>query len=174
MPIFSPAAELLRAAPWAFTRGNHEDCGRAWSGWFYYLDPRPWDGKCEEYSPPYIVKLGKFQLAMLDSSATNDSNLIEAQVDVFAAQLASLHAKERLADDSLSLLGILHGPRQRVAEPTVNTLEEAWEKAAPKGYSLILSGHVHLFEYVSVDHGCRHNWLPGTAAAHWTYQLKFR
>jgi hypothetical protein len=32
-------------------------------------------------------------------------------------------------------------------------LEAAWEKTAPAGYTLILSGHVHLFEYVSVDHG---------------------
>jgi hypothetical protein len=35
----------------------------------------------------------------------------------------------------------------------VGSLQAAWEKAAPKGYDLILSGHVHLFEYVSVDHG---------------------
>jgi len=159
--FFSPAAELLRAAPWAFTRGNHEDCGRAWSGWFYYLDPRPWDGKCEEYSPPYIVKLGKFQLAMLDSSATNDSNLIEAQVDVFAAQLASLHAKSAWLTTHYPFWGFYTDRASGLPKPTVNTLEEAWEKAAPKGYSLILSGHVHLFEYVSVDHGCPPQLVAG-------------
>jgi hypothetical protein len=37
--------------------------------------------------------------------------------------------------------------------PTSATLEEAWDKAAPKDFSLIISGHIHLFEYVSVDSG---------------------
>ena len=41
--FFAPAAKLLSAAPWAFLRGNHENCARAWKGWFYYLDPRPWN-----------------------------------------------------------------------------------------------------------------------------------
>ncbi len=56
--FFAPAAKLLAGAPWVFTRGNHESCDRSWRGWFYYLDPRPWDGTCQEYSPPYTVKIG--------------------------------------------------------------------------------------------------------------------
>jgi hypothetical protein len=32
-------------------------------------------------------------------------------------------------------------------------LAEAWERAAPKGIDLILSGHVHLFELFSYNHG---------------------
>src|ERR1019366_1558692 len=31
-------------------------------------------------------------------------------------------------------------------------LQEAWNRAAPKGISLILSGHIHLFELVILDH----------------------
>ena len=38
-------------------------------------------------------------------------------------------------------------------KPLTAVLEAAWEKAAHAGFTLILSGHVHLFEYVSVDHG---------------------
>jgi hypothetical protein len=30
--FFTPAAQLLTAAPWVFSRGNHEDCGRSWRG----------------------------------------------------------------------------------------------------------------------------------------------
>jgi hypothetical protein len=43
--------------------------------------------------------------------------------------------------------------RGGLPKPLVAALEAAWEKASPTGFTLILSGHVHLFEYVSVDHG---------------------
>ncbi len=151
--FFEPAAELLGAAPWAFSRGNHEDCNRSWRGWFYYLDPRPWDGTCEEFSAPYLVKLGKFQLAMLDSSATKENDLDEAQVAVFAAQLASLHAENAWLATHYPFWGFNQYSRDALPKPLATVLEAAWEKAAPSGYTLILSGHVHLFEYVSVDHG---------------------
>jgi hypothetical protein len=151
--FFAPAAELLAAAPWVFSRGNHEDCNRSWRGWFYYLDPRPWDGTCEEYSPPYFVQLGKFQLAMLDSSAAKENDLDEAQVAAFAAQLSSLHPENAWLATHYPFWGFNADARGGLPKPLVAALEAAWEKASPTGFTLILSGHVHLFEYVSVDHG---------------------
>src|SRR5580658_4492352 len=56
--FFTPAAKLLAAVPWAFSRRNHETCDRSWRGWFYYLDPRPWKAVCERYSQPYLITLG--------------------------------------------------------------------------------------------------------------------
>jgi hypothetical protein len=151
--FFEPAARLLEAAPWVFSRGNHEDCNRSWRGWFYYLDPRPWNGTCEEYSAPYLVKLGKFQLAILDSSAAKENDVDEAQVAVFAAQLSSLHPESAWLATHYPFWGFSTDPRGGLPKPLVAALEAAWEKAAPEGYTLILSGHIHLFEYVSVDHG---------------------
>ena len=151
--FFAPAAKLLSAAPWAFTRGNHEDCNRAWRGWFYYLDPRPWDGKCEEYSAPYVVKLGNFQLAMLDSSATKENVVDEEQLEITVKQLTSLQAKDAWLTTHHPFWGFYTDRRSGLPKPTTPVLEEAWEKAAPKNISLILSGHIHLFEYVSVDNG---------------------
>jgi hypothetical protein len=151
--FFAPAAELLGAAPWVFTRGNHEDCNRAWRGWFYYLDPRPWDGKCEEYPAPYVVQLGEFQLAVVDSSANKDIMVDEVQVTAYAAQLASLHVKNAWLTTHHPFWGFFTAPIIGLPMPTSATLEEAWDKAAPKDFSLIISGHVHLFEYVSVDSG---------------------
>jgi Calcineurin-like phosphoesterase len=151
--FFAPAAELLAAAPWVFSRGNHEDCNRSWRGWFYYLDPRPWDGTCLQYSAPYLIKLGKFQLAIMDSSATKENDLDEEQVGVFAAQLASLHPENAWLATHYPFWGFNSDARGGPPKPLVAALEAAWEKATPVGYSLILSGHVHLFEYVSVDHG---------------------
>lgn len=151
--FFMPAAELLSAAPWAFTRGNHEDCNRAWLGWFYYLDPRPWEGTCKEYSAPYLVRLGGFELAVVDTSATRENHEDESQVGQFSLQLASLHPRNAWLASHYPFWGFNPEFPSGKPVPLVASLEEAWEKAAPRGYSLVLSGHVHLFEYVSVDHG---------------------
>jgi hypothetical protein len=37
--------------------------------------------------------------------------------------------------------------------PITAPLEEAFNQANPTGYTLFLSGHVHLFEYVELDQG---------------------
>lgn len=149
--FFTPATELLSAAPWAFVRGNHEDCNRTWRGWFYYLDPRPWDGMCTEYPPAYLVKLGKFQLAILDTSAMKESDVDETQVAQFTSQLASLHPKNAWLATHYPFWGFYPDSRTGKPAPLTATLQAAWEKAAPRGYTLIVGGHVHLFEYVSVD-----------------------
>ena len=149
--FFTPAAQLLSAAPWAFVRGNHEDCNRTWRGWFYYLDPRAWDGKCAQYPPAYLVKLGKFQLAILDTSAMREGALDETQVALFSSQLGSLHTKNAWLATHYPFWGFAPDFRTGKPVPLVATLQAAWEKAAPAGYTLILGGHVHLFEYVSVD-----------------------
>ncbi len=88
--FFTPAAKLLAAAPWAFARGNHENCARSWRGWFYYFDPRPWDGVCQPFSPPYTIKLGAFQLVMLDTSEVLEDSLDQNQISHYASQLSSL------------------------------------------------------------------------------------
>lgn len=90
--FLSPAGELLSAAPWVFTRGNHELCSRAGPGWFYLLDPSsnlaPGGGaqeRCPEVRPaadpvdqvvlsePYAVDLGSLTLVVLDSANACDS-----------------------------------------------------------------------------------------------------
>jgi hypothetical protein len=153
--FFKPAAKLLAATPWAFSRGNHEDCGRAWKGWFYYLDPRPLNevlpgGGCQAYPPPYVVRLGSFELVMLDSSAANDSKLTPEQVTIYAAQLASLKVMHAWLADHHPFWG-MRIARNKQLEALTQPLQAAWEKASPHGIDLILSGHTHLFEILSFD-----------------------
>lgn len=57
--FFAPAHRLLTAAPWVFTRGNHELCSRAGPGWFYLLDmgsallgPGKQQASCPPQLPP--------------------------------------------------------------------------------------------------------------------------
>jgi hypothetical protein len=151
--FFTPAAKLLAAAPWAFSRGNHEDCERSWRGWFYYLDPRPWTGSCERFSPPYLVTLGTFELVMLDSASVSANALNKKQAALYAAQLASLHPAHAWLADHHPFWGMRTDSAEGKPAPVSPTLAEAWERASPTGIDLILSGHVHLFELFSYDHG---------------------
>ena len=161
--FFTPAAKLLAGAPWVFARGNHEACDRSWRGWFYYLDPRPWDGACQEYSAPYTVKMGAFEAVILDTSAMREDDLDEKQVATYAAELNSLQAEKSWLVTHYPFWGFKTDPRGGPPVSLTISLQEAWEKAAPKGYDLILSGHVHLFEYVSVDHGRPPQLVAGDA-----------
>jgi calcineurin-like phosphoesterase family protein len=151
--FFAPAAKLLAAVPWAFTRGNHEDCSRSWRGWFYYLDPRPWSGMCDTYSPPYMIKLGAFELVMLDSSAVNELGHDEDQITEYSGQLLSMHPQNAWLVDHHPFWGFASVANGLPPVPISAPLEEAWNKTNPKGYSLILSGHIHLFELLTLGEG---------------------
>jgi hypothetical protein len=151
--FFTPAAKLLAAAPWAFSRGNHEDCTRSWRGWFYYLDPRPWSGMCETYSPPYLIKLGAFELVMLDSSPVNELGVDEDQITEYTGQLLSLHPQNAWLVDHHPFWGFASVAGSLPPIPISAPLEEAWNRTNPKGYALILSGHIHLFEFLNLGQG---------------------
>ena len=146
--FFAPAAKLLAAAPWAFSRGNHEDCKRAWRGWFYYLDPRPWTNICWVYTPAYVVRLGAQQLAMLDSSATVEDSLDPKQVAEFTAELRSLHVEHAWLVDHHPFWGVKPGDGGKGVKPLSLPLEAAWKQASPQGIDMILSGHTHLFAVI--------------------------
>lgn len=86
---FDPSASLFETAPMIPVRGNHEDCTRAWNGWFFLLDPHPitlsvWPNSCPTtgsnqndgsnwyYTLPYIVAFQNFQVVVMDTSYIGD------------------------------------------------------------------------------------------------------
>jgi hypothetical protein len=148
--FFKPAASLLTAAPWAFSRGNHEDCQRAWRGWFYYLDPRPWQGDaCNATPPPYSIQLGTFQLIEFDSSAAVQSSVDSEQLRIYTAQLASLHAENAWLVDHHPFWALKPATASAPAVAETDVLQQAWNQASPRGIAMVLSGHTHLFELLS-------------------------
>ncbi|MGI4950787.1 MAG: metallophosphoesterase family protein [Janthinobacterium lividum] len=90
---FTPARNLIAAAPLALSRGNHESCNRGARGWFRLLDVRAYDQAAVDctgpyvpmagapgakgpltrydYTDPYVVKAGSVSLLMFDSSDSN-------------------------------------------------------------------------------------------------------
>jgi Calcineurin-like phosphoesterase len=145
--FFAPVAAALDAAPWAFSRGNHESCQRAWKGWFYYLYPGPFPTSCED-SKPYIAASGRLRIGMLDTAATIDGNEPPAQLQRITADLKSLSGKVDWLADHHPFWGFSETLGAASAGITDETLEPAWEQAKPRGVRFILSGHVHLFEFL--------------------------
>ena len=150
--FFEPAGAALSAAPWAFSRGNHEDCRRSWRGWFYYLDPRPFSNACAAYSEPYIAQSGGLRLGMLDSASVLEDGAGRSQVERYAAQLRSFSGQVSWIADHHPFWAFksgVPGGGAVISRP----LAGAWESAKPDGVRLILSGHVHLFEFLAFEHG---------------------
>jgi hypothetical protein len=147
--FFKPAAKLLAAAPWALARGNHEDCGRAWRGWFYYLDSRPWQAAaCNATPPPVSIQLGSFQLIEFDSSGVS-SMLNQEQVQNYARQLSSLHPRNAWLVDHHPFWAVRPGRNGAPPIAETETLQRAWDQASPQGIDMVLSGHTHAFELLS-------------------------
>lgn len=106
--FFSAAPELLAAAPWAVSRGNHELCSKGGPGWFYFLDPHsdlvagdrqlscpppdparaPIDNVV--LTPPYALDLGTLTLLMVDSANACDAFTEETFTAAYSRQLAWL------------------------------------------------------------------------------------
>ena len=92
---FGPAAELLRAAPWVLVRGNHENCGRAGTGWHHFLGPRmqglTGPEKCEDDAGSYFLKLSeKHYLAVLDTAAATETYKIEERGSKYYDQVTGV------------------------------------------------------------------------------------
>lgn len=153
--FFTPAAPLLRAAPWIVVRGNHEDCARSGAIWFRFLDPRPFTGRCDDYTEPYAVSLGDLQLLLLDSSAADDYEVQPVQVAEYRRQFTALHGMASgnawlLTHDPLWVfghLGVENGVEQLFRDN--ENLQEASAGLLPPGLQLVVAGHIHLFEALS-------------------------
>jgi hypothetical protein len=150
--FFTPAAPLLRAAPWVFMRGNHEICARGGTAWFRVLSPLPLPGECVDYTEPYQIRLDRFDLLVLDSAIANDFQIPPDQVAAYQQQF---DAVRRMATRESWLLthkpiyafghaGVKDGVEQLFIDQEV--LQAASENDFPATIQLFIGGHLHSFE----------------------------
>jgi hypothetical protein len=88
---------------------------------------------------------------MLDSSAVKEDDADETQIAIYRAELASLHLENAWLVDHHPFWGFKTDQVGSMPVPLAVPLEEAWKRADPQGISLILSGHIHVFEFVTLD-----------------------
>ncbi len=122
LDFFEPARPLLAAAPWVFSRGNHELCSHAGPGWFYFLDASSalvegggaqlacpsQDGEGPalphlRFVPPRVVALDGLALAVIDSANACDE--LPNFSGRYAEQLAAVAARLDRADGDAWLVG---------------------------------------------------------------------
>lgn len=169
--FFTPAAPLLKAAPWVVVRGNHESCTRAGQGWWRFMDPRPLqagrdcnreaDDLQGDYSAPYAVPLGPMggqsaQLIVFDSSKV-PGKILEKTSKAYQIYAEQLQAADQLAEQAQFSIFMNHhpilgfGPDFYPGNPALQDLmqQNHSERLFPSKVQATLAGHVHLFEAIS-------------------------
>jgi predicted phosphodiesterase len=140
--FFTPAAPLLKAAPWVMVRGNHEDCQRAFEGWTRFLDPFTYSSVCKKYSPLYTVTIGDVTLYIMDSSSADDfvsTPEITTQFKNYFTQINNSAANNVWLTTHKPVWNALATAQQ-------GTLVSAIAENIPDNLNLIISGHIHQFQ----------------------------
>lgn len=133
LDFFQPAGDLLTAAPWIFTRGNHELCSHAGPGWFYFLDASselPEGGGRQLACPsqdgegpalphlqlvePQVLHLGGLDLVVIDSA--NACDQLPGLTDVYERQLLAAAKRLRGPDERKTAWLMSHRPIWGVAD----------------------------------------------------------
>jgi len=176
--LFTPARELLAAAPWIMVRGNHEECVRAGQGWYRFLDTQPYQSlrTCNDpenyaianYSDPYAVPIGDdTQLILFDSSKVTTSPL-DPSDPAFLNYQDELRQVEALAAANPNALSIWANHHPLLAfSPVTGNIVTGGNPALlsvmyatyntqyyPPGIDLALHGHTHMLQILnfSTDH----------------------
>ena len=172
--FFTPGAALLKAAPWAMVRGNHESCSRAGQGWWRMIDTRPLlagrdcndvsNDDIGDYSDPYAVPLGSdAQLIVMDTSNTLEKSIPPG--DIRQVKYRELYHKlERLTQQAAYNIVADHHPilgfsaiqdkRGMVTlQPGNQGIQSVFgainPQFLPSGIDILLSGHVHAWQQIS-------------------------
>jgi hypothetical protein len=187
--FFGPGRALLQAAPWVMARGNHESCARAGQGYWRYLDPRPLlPGRdCDlpandavgDYSDPYAVPLGAgAQLIVFDSANTSHKGFKpgDPRIGIYADTWRKIDALARAGsyniavdhhplfaygaseDDKTKAVSVFGGDAGLLQ--AFGALDAGY---LPRSISMLLSGHVHLWEQVSFASGHPTQFISGFA-----------
>jgi hypothetical protein len=187
--FFKPAHPLLQAAPWVLARGNHESCERAGQGWWRFLDPRPLAPRRDcndpafdaigDYSDPYAVPLGDgAQLIVFDTANTTYKGLKEGdpRYAIYGdnyrkiAELAKgaryniavdhhpMFAFGALQDKKTGAISLYGGDAGLLQ--SFGAIDPGF---LPQSISMLLSGHVHLWEQVSFSSSHPTQFVAGFA-----------
>ncbi len=153
---FEPAKDILLQSSFLFVRGNHENCDRAYEGWFRYLDSHPFSSeKCENFVPGWFLDIGPMKFFIFDSSSGEDIFTTQSTIDAFEKQF------DKLTQDSSDkpTWFLTHRPLWRSPKKEFLTLKshgnltqiEAFGDKFPNNVATIVSGHIHIAQILLMN-----------------------
>ncbi|ELS30836.1 MULTISPECIES: metallophosphoesterase family protein [Pseudanabaena] len=153
--FFSPADNLLRVAPWVFTRGNHEECKRGGKGWSRALDPYAFDEEkgCVGMGEPFMATFNTFNIAVMDVSTADEEKANESEVKKFSEQFRAIGKMSRRPTWITLHRPIWSAEEIKDGKPIgFNvTLAEAAKTNIPSNVVALLSGHHHSFQLFNYE-----------------------
>ncbi|MBC7538453.1 MAG: metallophosphoesterase [Bacteriovorax sp.] len=148
LDFFLPMQKLLEKTPIIITRGNHEECSRAYLGYKALLASYAWDKECIDYEAPQIIILANTAIINFDSSSISDIPLGSDEAiwvkrfDDIYEKVAKLKVKNVWLITHKPLYGIV--PFRFTFAPINMNLRNFFEKSLLKDkVTEIFSGHIH-------------------------------
>ncbi|MGN7618982.1 MAG: metallophosphoesterase family protein [Ehrlichia sp.] len=151
---------LSSKSPFLFVRGNHENCNRAYMGWFRYLDPHGnliAAGECQNFTDSWMFNAKRLDdrnidFYVFDSSFGSEKIVSNLEVKNLNEQFLPI-----LENESSSIWFLTHRPLWSYSDVGKGGVYhgnlaqvKAFGDLFPDNVSAILSGHVHLSQMLSL------------------------
>jgi hypothetical protein len=153
--FFDPARPLLEAAPWIMTRGNHEGCSRAGSGYFRFLAPRMASSElpppCIDHVPHYVVSVAGKSFVVMDTSNAADSCATSCTSGPYTQDFTDM--KPTPGSWLLSHRPVWGIGQKFTLNATLQRALTSWDGRLPHGIELALSGHMHIWQLLAFADG---------------------
>jgi hypothetical protein len=153
--FFEPAAPTFPLAPWLLVRGNHEDCKRAYQGYFHLLANEDLSDHCSGYEEPDIIRLKDLVIVNLDTSEVPDAVDPSAEnAELWSKRLKEIEAKVD-ATGVKNVWLVSHKPVYGLVKlgsglaPVNPNLKKYFDASGLKAkIQLLFAGHVHLSQMI--------------------------
>ena len=99
------------------------------------------------------MKLGEFQLLMVDTSAAKDAAVDPKQVAKYTELLKPFAASSGWLVEHHPIWGLKHDASDQGDAPLTAVMQQSYEGAGLANIGLVLAGHTHLFEILSYSGG---------------------
>lgn len=153
--FFEPAAPTFPLAPWILVRGNHEDCKRAYLGYFRLMANEDLSTSCTGYENPDLIQLKDLLIINLDSSEVAEAvDPSPESAELWGKRLKEIEARVDASGVKTVWL-VSHKPFYGLVKlgsglaPVNPNLKKYFEASGLKSkVQLLFAGHVHLSQMI--------------------------
>lgn len=158
--FLAPASELLQKIPFILVRGNHEDCHRAFLGYYKLINPIKDNDRCLDAEPTRYLKFGNLLIVNFDASNVDDSPNGRATDTYRELKTRFAEMVKTINESSEKEVWIVtHKPiwglapfHSLIVPVNLNLQNIANEIPLPKKVTMVFGGHIHNFQLGRGNH----------------------